>query len=101
MLKNPYLNALYAAGYIGLIVLTLSTFVDGPEEGTLLVPMVMLSLLVLSVAIMAVLFLYPPAKLFLEGSKEEALKFFTKTIVTFALLAAFLIALMLLVPILF
>lgn len=100
MIKNPYLNALYAAGYIGLIVLTLSTFVDGPEEGTLLVPMVMLSLLVLSVAIMAVIFFYHPAKLFMEGQREEALKFFSKTVVTFALLAVLLIVLMLLVPIL-
>ena len=97
MIKNPFINAMLAAGYIGLIVLTLSTFVDGPEEGTLLVPMVMLSLLVLSVAVMAVLFFYQPTKIFLDGDREGALKFFSKTILAFAGLAALFILLLFLV----
>lgn len=97
MLKNPYINALYAAGYIGLLVLGLSTFVDGPKEDTLLAPLVMLSLLVLSVALMAVLFFYEPARLFMEGKREEALKFFTKTLLVFAILTALWVILLLIV----
>ena len=99
MIKNPYINALAAGAYIVSLVLVINLFGATNTPETILMPMVALTLLVLSVALMAVLFFYQPVKLFLEGNREEALKFFTKTIVTFALLAALLIMLMLLVPI--
>lgn len=86
MLKNPYINALIAGGYIVLLVLTVSSsqsFV--PVEESILFPMIMLSVLVLSAALMAILFFYEPVRLLLEGQKEEALKFFGKTLSTFAL----------------
>src|SRR3989344_2075798 len=98
MIKNPYINALAAGAYIVSLVLVINLFGATNTPETILMPMVALTLLVLSVALMAVLFFYQPVKLFLEGNREEALKFFTKTIVTFALLAALLIMLMLLVP---
>ena len=99
MLKNPYINALVAVGYIGAIVLTIGSFenIDGPD--TLLAPMVMISLLVLSVAVMSALFFYQPGLLFLEGKKEEALKFFSKTLATFACLTGLFIVLLRLISV--
>ena len=98
MLKNPYLNALVAAGYIGAIVLLLNMFqIIAPKEDTPLAPVVMLSLLVLSVAVMSALFFYQPARMFLDGDREGALKFFAKTIAAFAGLTALFVALLLLI----
>lgn len=95
MIKNPFLNAVWAAGYIVLVVLVLSQFTDGAHGDGILVPMVILSLLVLSAAIMGFLFVYPSAKLLLENKKEEAVVFFFKTVVTFACFAALFIILLL------
>jgi hypothetical protein len=44
----------------------------------------MLSLLVLSVSVMAFLFFYQPVVLLLDGKREEALAFFLRTVGTFA-----------------
>jgi hypothetical protein len=88
MLKNPFLNALFAAGYIVVIVLAIQN-ITGLTQGkeTILVPMIMLSLFVLSAAIMGLLFVYTPAKMFLDNQKAEALVFFSKTVGTFACFA--------------
>lgn len=85
MIKNPYLNALIASGYISAIILVINNLsrISIIEDG-LLLPVIMLSLLVLSVAIMGVLFFYQPLQLFLENQKNQALLFLFKTIVTFA-----------------
>ncbi len=96
MFKNPFLNAVYAALYIVGIVSVLSTFVDGPGEGTILIPMAMLSLFVLSAAIMGLLFVYTPAKMFLDNQREESLVFFFKTVGTFACFAVVFVLLLLL-----
>ena len=62
MIKNPYLNAFMALGYIALIILiiskTNSIAVNTPD--TILAPITMLSLFVLSAAIMGILFVYEP-----------------------------------------
>ena len=75
-----------ALGYIALIILviskTSSIAVHTPD--TLLAPVTMLSLFVLSAAIMGILFVYEPARLFLENQKREALSFLIKTVGTFA-----------------
>ncbi len=84
MLKNPYTNALLAVLYISIIVTGLGFTEHSKNEGTLLVPLFMLSLLVVSAALMAMLFFYTPAKMFLDNQREEALKFFFKTLGTFA-----------------
>jgi hypothetical protein len=84
MPKNPYLHAFAAALYIVVLVLVMGTFVDGPHEGTLLVPMTMISLFVLSAATMGYLFLSQPIMLYLDGSKKEAATFFLQTLATFA-----------------
>jgi hypothetical protein len=49
-----------------------------------LFPMIMLSLLVLSVSVMAFLFFYQPVVLLLDGKRDEALAFFLRTVGTFA-----------------
>ncbi|OGI68696.1 hypothetical protein A2738_00080 [Candidatus Nomurabacteria bacterium RIFCSPHIGHO2_01_FULL_42_15] len=85
ILKNPYINALLAALYIIVIVFVIGNLEDitrGKES--LLVPVIMLSLFVLSAAIMGLFFVYTPAKMFLDNQKPEALTFFLKTIGTFA-----------------
>lgn len=85
-MKNPFLNAVVAALYIVAVVLIInmfSTVLEGTED-TILAPMTMLSLLVLSVAIMGFLFAVEPLRLFLDNKRGEAVTFFLKTVGTFA-----------------
>ena len=94
MVRNPYVNAVAAAAYIVLLVTLLSTFVDGKGEPSLLIPITMLSLFVLSASVMGYLFVFQPVTLYLDGKKSEAVTFFLKTVATFACFAAlFLISL--------
>ena len=86
MIKNPYLNAFMALGYIALIILVISTTssIASHTPDTILAPVTMLSLFVLSAAIMGILFFYEPLRLFLENQKQQALSFLLKTVGTFA-----------------
>ena len=88
MTKSPYLNALLAELYIIGIVFLINTLAkpNTPDNETLLVPMMMLSLFVLSAAVMGFLFVAEPLTLFLDGKREEAVKFFLTTVVTFAVI---------------
>jgi hypothetical protein len=82
MTKNPLINALGASAYIFLGV-TIMTYVTQPlknKPDTLFAPIVVLSLLTLSVAVMAFLFFYQPLVLLIEGKKKEALDLFVKTV---------------------
>lgn len=84
-MKKPFFYALGAAGYISILVLTisaLSKFV--PAEDNIVMPIAGLSLFVLSAAIMGFLFLSEPLRLFLENQKREAFVFFGKTVGFFA-----------------
>lgn len=85
-MKNPFLNALLAALYI--ISLVSAIFYGGPllsgKEETVLIPITMLSLFVLSAAVMGFLFLSKPLQLYFDGSKREAAAFFLKTVLSFA-----------------
>lgn len=88
-MKSPYLNACAASAYIVFIVLFITggapSFLE-PFEQTPAIPVIMLSLLVFSVALMGYLFFYRPLELFLDGKRQEAAQFFLKTIATFALI---------------
>ncbi|MBP6979866.1 hypothetical protein KBB41_02375 [Candidatus Curtissbacteria bacterium] len=86
MFKNPVINALTAAGYIGLVVsvLNLLSLTQGNKPDTAFAPVVFLSLLTLSVAVMACLFFYQPLQLFIDGKKKEAVSLFVKTVGVFA-----------------
>lgn len=84
-MKNPILNGLAAGAYIAGLVIISNYFAMKKtiEEPSVFIPMVMLSLLVFSVALMGVLFFFQPLKLFMDNKREEALAFFTKTLSTF------------------
>jgi hypothetical protein len=81
MTKNPIYNALAALVYIIAIVLgltymsTIQTKIDD-----LIMPIIMLSLLVLSVSVMAYIFGYQPLVLFLDNKRKEAISLFLKTV---------------------
>lgn len=85
MNKSPLLNALLAFLYIAGLVFFIFNFLEPLEDtDTVLMPMVVLSLLVLSAATMGYLFLAQPAMLYLDGKKQEGLQFFLKTLGSFA-----------------
>jgi hypothetical protein len=85
-MKTPLLNALGATCYIGFVIALIQvlTKYGHDKQDTLLIPMFMLSLLVLSVTVMAFLFFYKPLCLYAENKKQEALKFFTTTVLYFS-----------------
>ncbi|MCR4325265.1 MAG: hypothetical protein NUV59_00450 [Patescibacteria group bacterium] len=87
MTKNPLANAVLAAGYI---VLVASLLYYGPKLAgsgeSALVPVAMLSLFVLSAALMGYIFFYHPAILYMDGEKQLAVKLFMQTLGAFALL---------------
>jgi hypothetical protein len=85
-MKKPFINALSAAVYIVLIVLGIfSTTVFFPDaKETIVIPMAMLSLFVLSAAVMGYLFVAEPIYLLVDNKKKEAVEFFAKTVGFFA-----------------
>ena len=84
-MPNPFANAVFAALYIALIVNGIFYAEKlAPKEDRVLIPIAMLSLFVLSAAVMGYLFLYQPATLILEGKKQEGVHCFLKTVATFA-----------------
>src|SRR3989338_139616 len=100
MSKNPYLNALLASAYIAVIasVMYFGSQNAGQVEDSVLAPIAMLSLLVLSVATMGYLFFYQPAQLFMTGREADAGTFFLKTVGLFALVTFIFLALLYIFP---
>lgn len=93
MKPTPLRHASAAALYIVLIVSALFSFADRPEaDVTILMPITMLSLLVLSAATMGYLFFFEPVRLALVGKTEEGVRFFMRTLGIFALYAALALA---------
>ena len=96
MTKNPFINAISASAYIVLVV-TIMTVVTQPlrnKPDTFFAPITMLSVLTLSVAVMAYLFFYQPLQLLINGKKKEALSLFTKTVGIFAAITAVILILL-------
>lgn len=90
MTRNPILNALGASVYILLGVVVMS-FVSKPlanKPDTFFAPVVFLSLLTLSVAVMAFMFFYQPLQLLIDGKKKEAFELLLRTIGVFGLITA-------------
>lgn len=87
MNTKPLYNALFAITYIVLIVLSMN-FITQTEidEGiaSIIMPIILLSLLTLSVAVMGYLFCLQPLRLYLDGNKQEGVSLFIKTIIIFA-----------------
>ena len=87
MIKKSFLNALLAEVYIVIIVNVINygqKLAEHPD--TILVPIAMLSLFVLSAAVMGYLFLLTPLQLYFEGKKKEAVNLFLLTVVIFAVI---------------
>ena len=89
-MKKPFLNAVAAALYIVVIVFVAQAVGSAlkDQNDSIITPMTMLSLFVLSAAIMGYLFLSEPLQLFLENKKQEAVTFFAKTVGIFACFVA-------------
>jgi hypothetical protein len=87
MTKKPIYNALVAFAYIVAVVFLMNWAGNNDIlETSLLMPIMVLSLFVLSAAVMAYLFLYQPIMLYLDGKKKDAVNLFTKTLLIFAIL---------------
>jgi hypothetical protein len=89
-MKKPFLHAVGATLYIVFIVFVIqgASYLLKGANGTLVIPMTMLSLFVLSAAVMGYLFLSEPLKLLIESKKQEAVTFFVKTVGFFACFVA-------------
>lgn len=86
-MKKPIIHASAAMGYIILLFLLLFFGISEPDTpDTFMMPIIMLSLFVLSAAIMGYLFLAEPLMLYLDGKKKEAVQFFAQTVGSFAIL---------------
>lgn len=86
MFHNPYLNSIYAEAYI-IAVVSLLHFIGKPHTpDTVFDPIAALSLLVLSVSVMGYLFFGRPLQLYLDGEKKEAITFFMRTVIGFAVI---------------
>ncbi len=99
MTKNPVLNALMAALYIGVVssVMYFGQPLVDPVDNVLM-PITMLSLLTLSAAVMAYTFFYQPVLLYLDGQKVEAVKLGVHTIGAFAVITAIFLATLFISP---
>lgn len=96
MSKNPIINALSASAYI-IFIVSVMTFVTQPlknKPDTFFAPITFLSVLTLSVTVMAFLFFYQPLMLFIEGKKKEAVNLFVKTVGIFAVLTVIILILL-------
>jgi len=90
MTKNPFINAFCASGYI-IVVVAVMQFIMQTQKNkpdTFMAPITVLSMLTLSVSVMAYLFFYQPLQLFIEGKKKEAVNLFVKTVGIFAAFTA-------------
>jgi hypothetical protein len=89
-MKKPFLHALAAVVYIIVIVVVAQAvaFALKDQNGTMIIPMTMLSLFVLSAAVMGFLFLSEPLSLLMENRKQEAIAFFAKVVGIFACFVA-------------
>lgn len=85
MARNPFVNALAASLYIALVA---SVMYYGPhtvgKKDTVMVPIAMLSLFVLSAAVMGYLFFYGPLQLCCDGEKKHSVRLFLSTVGIFA-----------------
>ena len=89
-MKKPFLRAFGAALYIVVIVFVAQAVgsVLKDQNDSIIIPMTMLSLFVLSAAIMGYLFLSETLQLLIENRKQEAIIFFAKVVGFFACFVA-------------
>ncbi len=90
MTKNPFYNAGLAVLYIVFIVLVInfgSKWATQEANENLLFPIGMLSIFVISAAIMGFIVLYQPMTMFLDNKRKEGVGLFLRTIGVFAAIA--------------
>ena len=75
IIKNALINSVLAIAYIAIVASAIfnGEKLFGPDE-SIFVPIMMLSLLVFSVAMMGVLIFGRPVMWYLDGAKKEAIK---------------------------
>lgn len=83
MNNKPLLSALGAAVYIIGITRLVNYLSIMSSEDNWIVPITLLGLLVLSVAVMAYLFLHEPVRLYMDNKRSEAIGAFLKTVLFF------------------
>jgi len=96
-MKKPFVYALAAAVYIVLIVSIINILtVFKPEGGeeALIPMMMMLSLFILSAAVMGFIFLSEPFRLYMEDHKQEGVAFFVRIVGFFACFVALFLVLL-------
>ncbi len=88
MNKSPLINAFVAFLYIAIIALIMDRVGQVANQSSFLVINIMavISLFTLSAAVMGYLFLCQPIRLYFEGEKRKAVKFFLSTVAIFALI---------------
>lgn len=93
MTQDTLYNAVLATGYITLVasIMYYAPRWAGPAE-SVLVPIAVLSLFVLSAAVMGYIFFYQPVQLYLAGRQKEGINLFLKTVGFFAGITALLLA---------
>lgn len=96
MTKNPFVNALGASAYIAIVGFVMSTITHTQRNkpDTFMAPITVMSVLTLSVAVMAFIFFYQPIQLFISGKKKEGLKLFTQTVGIFGAMTAIVLILL-------
>lgn len=97
-----HLPLFYAGAAVAYIATIASFMFYAPRwasgEDTVVVPIAMLSLLVLSAAVMGFLFLSRPIMLYMDGKKDEAISFFGRTVAIFAIITAIFFIVIFLLP---
>ncbi|MCC6448173.1 MAG: hypothetical protein IT215_05765 [Chitinophagaceae bacterium] len=83
-MKKPIIYSFSAVLYIIVIAFVMNSLSERLPGKTMVAPMIMLSLFVLSAAIMGFLFFSEPLYLYMNNKKKEAISFFFKTIGCFA-----------------
>jgi hypothetical protein len=86
-MKKPFVYALAAAVYIVIIVSLINiiaSVMPKDDSGSLIPMIMMLSLFVLSAAVMGFIFLSEPFRLYMENRKQEGVAFFVKIVGIFA-----------------
>ncbi len=99
MSRNPFVNAVAAAGYILFIGILFSLVRFLPEPTNPLQPAIgILTLFVFSAALMGYLIIGMPLRLYIEGEKKEAITLFGKTLAAFVLCGVILFIITLFIP---
>lgn len=92
MTKNPFINALAASMYVGLVATFINFVPEHHPALEAIAPIVFISLFVFSAAIMGYLMVLQPLLLAINGKAEQGVKLFLQTLGVFALITLCIVA---------